>query len=99
MNTYYAYILTNKSGTLYVGVTNDLNRRIFEHKNMLVTGFTSDYNLDRLVYFEESNSVNDAIAREKQLKRWSRAKKLALVRSTNPEFIDLCSEMSRLHST
>ncbi len=86
---YYVYILTNKSKTLYVGVTNDLERRIYEHKNKLVEGFASKYNLTKLAYFEETNSAESAISREKQLKGWLRRKKVALIESMNPDWKDL----------
>lgn len=70
---YYMYILSNKkNGTLYIGMTNDLERRIFEHKNRLIEGFSKKYYLDKLVYFEQFQNVNDAIKREKQLKNWNR---------------------------
>jgi putative endonuclease len=83
------YIMTNKSGTLYTGVTNNLERRVYEHKHKLVPGFTSKYNITKLIYFEEGNDVNAALAREKQIKGWLRAKKIALIESTNPEWRDL----------
>jgi putative endonuclease len=76
--------MTNKSGTLYTGVTNNLERRIFEHKHHLVNGFTQKYKIGRLVYFEETNDINAAISREKQIKGWLRKKKLALIKSMNP---------------
>ncbi len=90
--TYYVYIMGNRSGTLYTGVTNDLPRRVYEHKNHLLPGFTSRYNLDRLVYFEETSSIENAIAREKQIKGWVRARKLRLVRSANPRWRDLSAD-------
>jgi putative endonuclease len=90
--TYYVYILANKSRTLYVGVTNNLERRVYEHKHNLVAGFTSRYRIDRLVYFEETGDVQAAIAREKQLKGWLRAKKVALIESVNPTWEDLSAE-------
>ncbi len=87
---YYVYIMTNKNdGTMYIGMTNDLVRRVYEHKNHLVKGFTSRYNVEKLVYVEEASDVMDAIQREKQLKGWTRAKKNALVESLNPEWEDL----------
>jgi putative endonuclease len=74
---------------LYIGFTNDLERRMSEHKQKLITGYTSKYNLNRLVYFEEYAYVRDAIAREKQLKRWLRSRKVALIEEENPEWADL----------
>ena len=81
--------MTNKSGTLYTGVTNNLERRIYEHKHHLVKGFTSKYNIEKLVYFEETNDINAAISREKQIKGWLRKKKIALIESINPGWKDL----------
>ena len=89
MREYYVYIMTNRSRTLYVGVTGNLQRRVYQHKHKLVPGFTSRYNIDRLVYFERFLDVRLAIAREKQLKRWLRAKKIALIETQNPEWKDL----------
>jgi len=89
---YTVYILTNRSGTLYIGMTNDLPRRIAEHKAGRGSAFTSQYNIDRLIYVEETGDVREAIAREKQLKGWSRAKKIALIESVNPEWKDLSVE-------
>ncbi|MFM6192171.1 MAG: GIY-YIG nuclease family protein [Planktothrix sp.] len=91
MNTkeYYVYIMTNKSGTLYTGVTNNLQRRVYEHKNKLIPGFTSKYNINKLVYWEETSDVTSAIAREKQIKGWTRAKKISLIQLQNPQWIDL----------
>ncbi len=87
---FYVYILTNKgNNVLYIGVTNNLERRIYEHKNHLVEGFTSKYNLHKLVYYESTSNINDAITREKQLKKWARIKKLALIQGINPNFEDL----------
>ena len=86
---YYIYILTTKNNAaLYIGVTNDLKRRIYEHKEALVEGFTKKYHVHKLVYFEEYSDVNAAIAREKQLKRWIRSKKNELVESKNPLWQD-----------
>ena len=88
--TYYVYILTNKSNTtLYIGVTNNLQRRIYEHKNELIDGFTKRYKLHKLVFFEETNDVNSAIAREKQLKHWTREKKNKLIENLNPKWLEL----------
>ena len=92
MKQYYVYVMTNRSKTLYIGVTNNLQRRMYEHKHHLMTGFTSKYDLTRLVYFEETSDVNIAIAREKQIKGWLRAKKVALIESINPEWRDLSEE-------
>lgn len=90
MKNYQIYIVANKrNGTLYTGVTNDLERRMYEHKNKLVPGFTSRYDVDRLVYFESSSSVQVAIQREKQIKGWTRKRKLALIESENPDWKDL----------
>ena len=90
MKTYYVYILTSrKNGTLYVGVTNDLERRIFEHKNHLVKGFTEAYDVTRLVYYEETNDVNVAIQREKNLKRWNRDWKINLIEKGNPDWNEI----------
>ncbi len=87
---YYVYILTNKKqGTLYIGVTNDLVRRIWEHKNHVVEGFTEKYKLGRLVYYEETDNVESAIQREKQLKNWHRPWKITLIEKNNPEWNDL----------
>jgi len=89
MKHYYVYILANGSKILYTGVTNDLQRRVYEHKHHIVTGFTSKYHITSLVYFEETSDVYAAIAREKQIKGWLRAKKLALIESINPDWRDL----------
>ena len=89
MTVYYVYILTNKTNSvMYIGVTNDLQRRLYEHKAELIDGFTKRYHLHKLVYAEEFSKVNDAIAREKQLKRWTRAKKNWLVETKNPHWDD-----------
>ena len=86
---YYVYILTNKTdAVMYIGITNDLRRRLCEHKNEHIEGFTKKYHVHKLVYFEEFPDVNYAIAREKQLKGWTRAKKNSLVESKNPNWID-----------
>ena len=89
MRQYYVYILTNQKRTLYAGVTNDLVRRVYEHKQKLVDGFTKKYNLSWLVYYETTQDVESAIAREKQIKGWLRHKKVALIESTNPRWVDL----------
>lgn len=91
---YYIYILTNKNNTvLYTGVTNDLQRRVYEHKNREVNGFTKKYNLTKLVYYEIFSDINDAIGREKQIKGGSRAKKIKLIESINREWEDLCDKL------
>jgi putative endonuclease len=92
MAEYFVYILTNRSRTLYVGVTNDLQRRVHEHRHKLVPGFTKRYNIDQLVYFESTGDVRSAIAREKQIKGWTRAKKIALVETLNPGWSDLTNQ-------
>jgi len=93
MNQYLVYILTNKSNkVLYIGVTSNLERRMFEHKNKVINGFTKKYNLKKLVYFEETSDVRSAIEREKQLKNWHRDWKIKLVTDFNPEWKDLSVE-------
>ena len=89
--TYYVYILTNKHNTvLYTGVTRDLIRRVYEHKNHVDKGsFTAKYNVTRLVYFEETSDVKAAIAREKQIQSWSRDRKVSLIMDHNPKWMDL----------
>ena len=90
MKMYYVYILTNwNNNVIYIGVTNNLERRIYEHKNKLIQGFTFKYNVDKLVYFEITSNVDDAIKREKQLKGWNREKKNNLIESINPQWNDL----------
>ena len=90
MKTYFIYIITNKpNGTIYIGVTNNLERRIWEHKNKFIKGFSSKYNLDKLVYCEDYSDINDAIAREKQIKGWVRKKKTDLIESINKNWQDL----------
>jgi len=90
--TYYAYIMANQTQMLYVGVTNSLERRVIEHKQKASDGFTSRYNLTRLVYFEEFGDIRDAIAREKQVKGWRRARKVDLISSMNPRWRDLADD-------
>jgi putative endonuclease len=92
--SYYVYILTNQYNTvLYTGVSDDLRRRIDEHKKKLVPGFTAKYNLNKLVYFEEGTDISQAIAREKQIKGGSRQKKIDLINRMNPEWRDLFEEI------
>ncbi len=87
---YYNYMLTNRTNrVLYIGMTNDLERRMFEHKNKLVKGFTKRYNLTKLVYYEVTNDADSAIKREKQLKNWHREWKINLITESNPEWNDL----------
>jgi len=91
---YYVYILASKkNGTLYTGVTNDLIRRVYEHKHNLIEGFTKKYNVHRLVYFEIIEDVNSAIHREKCIKRWKRAWKIELIEKNNAEWRDLYYEL------
>ena len=91
---YYVYILTNRTRTLYVGVTNDLERRMYEHKNKLAPGFASKYNITWLAHYEQTSDVESAIAREKEIKGWRRSKKVALIESSNPQWKDLSLEWS-----
>lgn len=87
---YYVYLITNwNNKVMYVGVTSDLRRRVYEYKNKLITGFTEKYNLHKLVYFEETQDINSAITREKEIKRWRRDKKNQLVHKANPKWKDL----------
>ncbi len=90
---YYVYIMGNDRPTLYIGVTNNLIRRVYEHKQGLVDGFTKRYNLNKLLHFEEFQWVEDAIAREKQLKHWNRVWKLELIQKSNPILKDLYPEL------
>ena len=92
-NNYYVYVLTNwNNNVMYIGVTNDLTRRIYEHKTKLVNGFTQKYNVDKLVYFEVTRDVYEAITREKEIKKWRREKKDNLVTTINPDWNDLSQE-------
>ena len=87
---FYVYILTNKNNkVLYTGVTNDLERRVYEHKQKLINGFTSKYNLTKLVYFQDFSRIDDAIAAEKRIKGWLRVKKIKIIESVNPNWDDL----------
>lgn len=95
-NNYYIYILSNwNNKVIYTGVTNNLTRRVFEHKNKLIDGFTKKYNIDKLVYYEYTNDINGAIRREKEIKKWKREKKNKLVESINPEWIDLFESLEQ----
>ena len=92
MHSYFAYILASKSGTLYVGVTNDLSRRVEEHGQKLIPGFTAKYDINRLVWFEEFPDIREAIGREKQIKGWRRSKKEDLIYTINPTWKDLSQD-------
>jgi putative endonuclease len=92
MKQYYVYILSSYTRTLYIGVSNNIKRRVVEHKEKLIEGFTKKYDVNRLVHFETFREVNDALAREKQLKKWSRKKKIELIERDNPEWNDLSLE-------
>ena len=95
--TYYVYILTNKNdNVLYIGMTNDLLRRVYEHKQGIYKGFSQRYHLTKLVYFEETDDVTDAIGREKQLKLWHRDWKMNLIKKENPELTDLSKDWNEI---
>jgi len=93
VRTYYVYIMASASRVLYVGVTNNIERRAVEHRQGRIPGFAAKYHVRQLVHGESFSDVRAAIAREKQLKRWLRAKKIALIQSHNPEWRDLVSEL------
>ena len=94
MKQYYVYILASKKdGVLYIGVTRDLIKRVWEHKNNLVEGFTKKYFVHRLVYFEDTSDIESAIKREKQLKKWNRDWKIQLIEKTNPNWEDLYNQL------
>jgi putative endonuclease len=90
---YYIYIMASVSGVLYIGMTNDLLRRVWFHKHGLVDGFTKEYHVKKLVYYEATEDVRSAIEREKQLKKWRREKKVALIEKMNPNWKDLYDEL------
>ena len=92
MKSYYVYILSNSSKTLYIGVTNNLERRMYEHKNGIMEGFSKRYGLTKLVYAEFYKYVNDAIKRERQLKKWNRDWKIELIEKENPNWIDISND-------
>jgi putative endonuclease len=94
MSRYFVYIVASRSRALYVGVTNDVSRRVGEHKEGLIPGFTQRYKINRLVYYESTPDVRAAIAREKQIKRWRREKKVNLIESLNPDWNDLAREVA-----
>jgi len=89
MKRYFVYIMSSLTGTLYTGMTNNLERRVYEHKQKSIPGFTAKYNVTRLAYYEETGEVQVAIAREKEIKGWRRSKKIALIKSLNPKWEDL----------
>ena len=90
---YCVYIMSNwNNKVVYIGITNNLERRVYEHKNKMIDGFTKKYNINKLVYFEQTNDVNSAIEREKQLKSWRREKKNVLINSINPNWNDLSED-------
>ena len=93
MKSYFVYILANNGKMLYAGITSNLEKRIYEHKHHLINGYTKRYNINKLVYFEETNDVNVALEREKQVKGWLRKKKIALIESVNPEWQDLAETL------
>lgn len=93
MKNYYIYIITNKDNSVfYIGVTNNLEKRIYQHKEKTFSGFSKKYNLHKLLYFEETSDIEEAIKKEKQLKRWKRDWKINLIRKKNPLFLDLADE-------
>jgi len=96
---YYVYIMTNTARTLYTGITNNLERRVYEHKMKLIPGFAVRYGLDRLVYYETGENINDAVNREKQIEGWLRSKKVELIESMNPDWKDLSNNWYNGHST
>ncbi|PIW68908.1 MAG: excinuclease ABC subunit C [Ignavibacteriales bacterium CG12_big_fil_rev_8_21_14_0_65_30_8] len=92
-HNYFIYILSNwNNKVVYVGVTNNLMRRVYEHKNKLINGFTKKYNLNKLVYYEQTLDINSAIQREKEIKKWRREKKNKLIESLNPKWLDLSKD-------
>ncbi len=94
MNQYYVYMMASRgNGTLYIGVTNDLIKRVYEHRNDAVDGFTKRYKVHTLVYYEEANDVNAAILREKALKKWHRKWKIDLIETFNPDWLDLYEDL------
>ena len=92
MKSFYVYIMGSKSGTLYVGLTNDIKRRVYEHKNHLISGFTDKYNIDKLLYAETIDDAIATIKREKQVKHWRREKKAWLIDTQNPDWKDLAGD-------
>jgi putative endonuclease len=92
MRQFYVYIMTNRSGTLYTGMTNDLRRRVDQHRRGEGSRFTAKYRIGRLIYYQACSDVKSAIAREKEIKGWRRSKKIALIESMNPEWRDLSED-------
>lgn len=96
MNAYYVYIMASKkNGTLYIGVTNNLTRRVYEHKNDLIEGFTKKYGVHKLVYYEQINDIDSEIEREKKLKKWNRRWKIGLIQKFNPNWHDIYDELTK----
>lgn len=91
-HTYYVYIMASRTKVLYTGVTNNLERRVWEHRNKSIKGFTSKYNVNRLVYFDETDDIGDAITYEKKIKGWLRIKKIRLIEENNPNWLDLAAD-------
>jgi putative endonuclease len=95
MVSYYVYIMSSKSGVLYIGATSDLDRRVFEHKRGLIEGFTKKYRVTRLIYVEEFDRAAEMVARERQVKGWTRSRKLELIHNQNPEMVDYARRTTR----
>lgn len=96
MHTYYVYIMASRmNGTLYIGVTNNLIRRVYEHRNDLIVGFTKKYGVHKLVYYEQTNDIHNAIQKEKRLKKWNRQWKIDLIEKFNPNWSDLFDELTK----
>ena len=94
MKSFYVYIMASKrNGTLYVGSTSDLTKRVWEHKNKVTDGFTKKYKIDKLTYFEQTENIMSALEREKQLKKWNRTKKINLINKTNPNWEELYNKL------
>ena len=94
MKSYYIYIMASRrNGTLYIGITNDIVRRVYEHKNNFISGFTSKYSIHNLVYYEQFDNIESAIQREKQLKKWNRKWKIELIERVNPNWKDLYEDL------
>jgi putative endonuclease len=94
-HNYWVYLMASKTGVLYVGMTNDLQRQVWEHKSKEIPGFTADYNANRLVWFEEFRAARDAIETEKRIKGWARAKKVKLIAEKNSNWIDFADDWLR----